>query len=57
MFTLNWNVVIIGHKQGTFRFLQRKQLPRSTAEFTVAVYSCSLFTLLAGRPAADLLVA
>jgi hypothetical protein len=43
--------LVIGHKQVAFRFLQCKQLPRSTADFKVTVCSCSLFTLLAGRAA------
>ena len=43
--------LVIGIKQVTFRFLQRKQLPRSTADFKVTICSCSLFTLLASRAA------
>jgi len=36
---LNWNTAVAGHNQVTVAFLQRKPLPRSTADSTVS--SCT----------------
>jgi len=38
-FVYNWNTAFTGNKEGKVDFPQRKPLPRSTANFTVTVYT------------------